>query len=131
MKKLLLLACLLLTGAAQAHIERALLAPLAGDDPDARVEAVGRIAALASDDAQRLLQALKNDALVVRPDGVLLIVDSERAYDPSSGATTRHTTTRGTSSGGTLGAPSTSAGSAASSPRGPRLRTPGTRPSRR
>jgi urea transport system permease protein len=87
LKKLLLLACLLLAGAAQAHIERALLAPLAGDDPDARVEAVGRIAALANDDAQRLLQALKNDALVMRPDGTLLIVDGERAYDPANGAT--------------------------------------------
>jgi urea transport system permease protein len=80
-----LLACLLCTGAAQATIQRALLQPLAGDDPDARVEAIGKIAALANDDATRLLTALKNDALVVRPDGTLLIADTDRATDPATG----------------------------------------------
>ena len=42
-----------------AAIDPALLAPLAGDDPDARIEAVGKIAALANDDAYKVLSALK------------------------------------------------------------------------
>ncbi len=44
--------------------------PLAGDDPDARIEAVGQIAALANDDrVQGCCHALKNDTLYATPDG--------------------------------------------------------------
>ncbi|WP_317201696.1 urea ABC transporter permease subunit UrtB [Janthinobacterium sp.] len=85
-KRLLLLACLCLPScAALAAIDAALLKPLAGDDPDARVAAVADIAALANADAARLLQALKNDALYAGADGTLLIVEDDTAYYPASG----------------------------------------------
>jgi urea transport system permease protein len=91
LKKLLLLASLLLTcalsGVAHANIDPALLAPLAGDDPDARVEAIVKIGALANDDATRLLMALKNDALYTTSDGRIYIVTDDKAYNPATGIT--------------------------------------------
>src|SRR3954465_1977393 len=85
--KLMAAALLCLHGAlAQAAIDPALLAPLAGDDPDARIEAVGKIAALANDDAYKVLSALKNDTLYATPDGKVLIVDGANALDPATGA---------------------------------------------
>ena len=85
-KKLLLLGCLCLQSfAARAAIDAAMLKPLAGDDPDARIEAVVRIAALANDDAAKVLLALKNDALYALPDGTVVIVDGEQAFDPATG----------------------------------------------
>ena len=87
LSKLFLMCCLCLAGAAQATIAPALLAPLTGNDPDARVEAIARIGALANDDATRLLTALKNDALYATPDGHLLIVTDDKAYDPATGVT--------------------------------------------
>ena len=83
--KLLVLACLLLSSLAQAAIPSDLLKPLAGDDPDARVAAVARIAALATPEAARVLQALQDDALYAAPDGKVYIVDGEQALDPASG----------------------------------------------
>jgi urea transport system permease protein len=70
---------------AHAAIDPALLAPLAGDDPDARIEAVGKIAALANDDAYKVLSALKNDTLYATPEGRVLIVDGVTALDPATG----------------------------------------------
>ena len=70
---------------AQAAIDAALLKPLGGDDPDARIAAVVRIAVLADSDALKVLQALKNDTLYAAPDGRILIVDDDKAYDPASG----------------------------------------------
>jgi len=87
LRKLFLIVCLCFAGAARAGIDPALLAPLTGDDPDARVEAIASIGALANEDATRLLTALKNDALYATPDGHLYIVDGDKAYDPASGAT--------------------------------------------
>lgn len=72
---------------AHAAIDPALLAPLAGDDPDARIEAVGKIAALANDDAYKVLSALKNDTLYATPEGRVLIVDGVNALDPATDAT--------------------------------------------
>ncbi|RYE79519.1 MAG: urea ABC transporter permease subunit UrtB, partial [Oxalobacteraceae bacterium] len=72
---------------AHAAIDPALLAPLAGDDPDARIEAVGKIAALANDDAYKVLSALKNDTLYATPEGRVLIVDGANALDPATDAT--------------------------------------------
>ena len=72
---------------AQAAIDPALLQPLAGDDPDARIEAVGQIAALANDDAYKVLSALKNDTLYATPEGRVLVVDGTTAWDPATGAT--------------------------------------------
>lgn len=87
LRKLFLIVCLCFASAAYAGIDPALLAPLIGDDPDARVEAIARIGALANEDATRLLSALKNDALYATPDGHLYIVTDDKAYDPATGAT--------------------------------------------
>ena len=73
--------------AAHAAIDAALLKPLSGDDPDARIETVNKIAALANDDAFRILNALKNDTLYARPDGQILIVEAGQAFDPATGKT--------------------------------------------
>jgi urea transport system permease protein len=73
--------------AAHAALDPALLAPLAGDDPDARVDAVARIAIVADADALKVLQALKDDTLYATPDGVILVVDGERAWNPATGQT--------------------------------------------
>ena len=82
MKKLLLMACLCCTALAHAAIPQPLLAPLAGDDFDPKLEAIAKIGALANDDATRLLTALNNDALYRAPDGRLLIVTDDQVYDP-------------------------------------------------
>jgi urea transport system permease protein len=83
-----LCACVLLliqAALAQAAIAPALLKPLAGDDPEARIEAVARIALLADADALTVLQALQQDALVAAPDGRVLVVGADHAYDPATG----------------------------------------------
>jgi urea transport system permease protein len=72
---------------AHAAIDAALLKPLAGDDPDARIEAVNQIATLATDDAVKVLNALKDDALYATPDGRVFVVENDQAYDPSTGTT--------------------------------------------
>ena len=81
---LLVFACLCLSSMAQATIPPELLKPLSGDDPDARVAAVAQIAALATPEAAKVLQALQDDALYAAPDGKVYIVDGEQAYDPST-----------------------------------------------
>lgn len=75
--------CLQTTGA-HAAIDPALLKPLAGDDPDARIAAVAQIAALASADAQRLLNAINQDALYATPTGEVLIVSASEAINPAT-----------------------------------------------
>ncbi|KQV91014.1 urea ABC transporter permease [Massilia sp. Root351] len=88
MKRILLTALLCLHAlGVHAAISPALLAPLAGDDPDARIEAVGRIAALADADALKVLQALNGDTLYATPDGAILVVDGDKAWNPATGAT--------------------------------------------
>ncbi|MDB5842457.1 MAG: urtB [Herminiimonas sp.] len=83
----LLIAAVLCGQALLAHaaIDAALLAPLAGDDPDARIEAVNKIAALADDEAARVLNALKDDTLYASPEGQVFIVEDGKAYDPATG----------------------------------------------
>ena len=73
---------------AQPHavVDTALLAPLAGDDPDARVEAIGKIGALATPAAAAILQAMQNESLYATPDGKVLIVDGEHISDAATGA---------------------------------------------
>ena len=84
-RKILLIASLCLhTALAHASIDPALLEPLAGDDPDARIAAVNQIAALANDDALKILNALNTDALYARPDGTVLIVDDTQAFNPAT-----------------------------------------------
>jgi len=69
---------------AQATIDPALLKPLAGDDPDARIAAVTQIAALANADAQKILNAINNDALYATPAGEIYIVDDTNALNPAT-----------------------------------------------
>ncbi len=76
-----------LHGYAHAVIDPAVLAPLAGDDPDARIEAVNQIAVLANEDAVRVLRALQEDTLYTTPAGGVLIVTDDKAYDPATGKT--------------------------------------------
>ncbi|MEN3363820.1 MAG: urea transport system permease protein [Burkholderiales bacterium] len=73
--------------AAHATINAALLTPLAGDDPDARIEAVNKIAALANEDAVKVLTAIGHDALYATPDGRVFIVENDKAFDPGTGVT--------------------------------------------
>ena len=82
----ILLLCCLLPALAQAAIDAALLKPLAGDDPEARVAAVAQLAALATPEAARVLQALQDEALYAAPDGRVLVIDGEQAFDPASGS---------------------------------------------
>ncbi|MET0964648.1 MAG: urea ABC transporter permease subunit UrtB, partial [Noviherbaspirillum sp.] len=86
LNKLIAMALLCLHVAlAHAAIDPALLQPLAGDDPDERIAAVGRIAALANDDAYKVLSALKNDTLYATAEGKVLVVDGTTAWDPATG----------------------------------------------
>ena len=71
-----------------AAIDPALLKPLGGDDPDERIDAVNQIAALANDDALKILNALNSDALYVTPAGDVLIVDDAgKAFNPANDQT--------------------------------------------
>ncbi|HEX8603790.1 MAG TPA: urea ABC transporter permease subunit UrtB, partial [Pseudoduganella sp.] len=85
------LAALLVLGftalSAHAAIDPALLKPLAGDDADARIAAVVRIAALANDDARKVLMALKDDSLYATPQGDIVVVTDDSAWNPATGAT--------------------------------------------
>jgi urea transport system permease protein len=87
-----LLTCLLVGGClywqslcAFAAIDPALLKPLAGDDPDARIEAVDKIAALASEDAFKVLTAIRSETLYATPDGKVFVIEDGKAFDPSTG----------------------------------------------
>ncbi|NMM27539.1 MAG: urea ABC transporter permease subunit UrtB [Glaciimonas sp.] len=72
---------------AHAAIDTRILKPLTGDDSDARIEAIGKIAALANDDAAKVLRAIKDDTLFALPDGTLLIVEDDKAFDLATGKT--------------------------------------------
>jgi urea transport system permease protein len=87
-KHLLIIACLCAQAiAAHAAIDPVLLKPLAGDDPDARIEAVNKIAALANEEAFKVLNALKNDTLYATSEGRILVVEDGKAFDPATGNT--------------------------------------------
>ncbi len=73
--------------AAHAAIDVALLQQLAGDDSDSRIEAVGRIAALANDDALRIITAIQDETLYITPDRKVFIIDGGQAFDPASDKT--------------------------------------------
>ncbi|MEN4922398.1 urea ABC transporter permease subunit UrtB [Achromobacter spanius] len=73
--------------AAAAGIDQSLLAPLAGDDTDARLQAIAALGQLPDPGAAAVLQALGNDQLYATSDGRVLVgIDSSRATDPSTGA---------------------------------------------
>ena len=89
LKNFLIVLCLCVQSlSAQAAIDAELLKPLAGDDPALRIEAVNEIAALASDDAFKVLQAMRNYGLYATPEGQVLVVDGNRAWNPVNGETT-------------------------------------------
>ena len=71
--------------ARHAGMDPALLAPLAGDDPDARAEAVAKIGALATPEASTILKALQDETMFVTPEGGIYIVDGEHAVDAATG----------------------------------------------
>ncbi|GAB2850694.1 urea ABC transporter permease subunit UrtB [Pseudoduganella ginsengisoli] len=70
---------------AYAAVAPAALQALAGDDPDARVQAVSDIAAQADADAARVLQALKNETLYATPDGKVFVAEGGSTLDASTG----------------------------------------------
>lgn len=70
-----------------AAIDASMLAPLAGDDPDLRIDAVNQIAGLANEDAEKILEALQNESLYATPDGHVYIVGDSDAYDPETDKT--------------------------------------------
>ena len=72
---------------AAAAIDAALLKPLTGDDPDARIEAVGKIAALANQEALKVLTALKNETAYATSNGDFLIVEEGKAFNPQTDKT--------------------------------------------
>src|SRR5690606_541381 len=63
----------------------ALVRPLGGEDPDARVEAVAKLGALATPDALRILEALNEERLYATPEGRVLVVDYDKAADAATG----------------------------------------------
>ncbi|OWW18831.1 urea ABC transporter permease subunit UrtB, partial [Noviherbaspirillum denitrificans] len=87
LRQLLVIGMLCAQTIAHAAIDAELLKPLGGDDPDARIEAVNKIAALANDDAFKLLSALRNETLYTTPDGKVYIVEDGKSFDPATDAT--------------------------------------------
>ena len=71
---------------AAAGVGQDLLAPLAGDDTDARLRAIAALGALPGGEGAAVLRALGADQLYAAPDGRVLIGDGARATDPASGA---------------------------------------------
>jgi len=78
-------ACLAAWTSAFAALDPALVKPLGGDDPDARVEAITKLGALASPDAFAILNALNEEKLYVTTDGRVLVVEDDKATDPLTG----------------------------------------------
>lgn len=72
--------------ATAATIDAALLKPLTGDEPDARIAAVAQIAALASPAAQRVLLALQGELAYATLDGQFLIIENGSAFNPANGS---------------------------------------------
>lgn len=78
---------LLAAPAAAAGVDPALLAPLAGDDTDAKLQAIAALGQHPDPLAAAVLQALGNDQLYATADGRVLIgQDDTRATDPVTGA---------------------------------------------
>ncbi|WP_241145220.1 urea ABC transporter permease subunit UrtB [Achromobacter xylosoxidans] len=66
-------------------MDPALLAPLAGDDTDARLQAIAALGQQPGPGAAAVLQALGNDQLYALPDGRVLIGDGKgQATDPAT-----------------------------------------------
>ncbi len=73
--------------AAAGGVDPALLAPLAGDDTDAKLQAIAALGQLPEPEAAAVLQALGEDRLYAAPDGRVLIGNGgARATDAATGA---------------------------------------------
>ena len=73
--------------AAAPGVDPALLAPLAGDDTDARLQAIAALGQQPGPGAAAVLQALGSDQLYALPDGRVLIGDGKgQATDAATGA---------------------------------------------
>ena len=83
----LLAAPVLSAHAAAPGLDPALLAPLAGDDTDAKLQAIAALGQLPSPTAAAVLQALGSDQLYALPDGQVVIGGSSgQATDAATGA---------------------------------------------
>lgn len=76
-----LLLCGILFHAPAFALDRADIEPLAGDDFDAKAAAIDKLVANGDAPSQRLLQALKDDAVSASGDGQLFIQDGEDSLD--------------------------------------------------
>jgi urea transport system permease protein len=72
---------------ASAALDPALVTPLGGEDPDARVEAIVKLGALGSPEAFAILNALNEEKLYATPEGRVLIVEDDKVTDPLTGET--------------------------------------------
>ncbi|AOB30267.1 urea ABC transporter permease [Bordetella sp. H567] len=68
-----------------AGLDASLLAPLAGDDTDARLEAIGKLGQSTDPAAAEVLAAMGSDRLYATPDGHVLVDAGKAAVDPSTG----------------------------------------------
>jgi urea transport system permease protein len=84
----LLAACLLampMAAALGAGLDASLLAPLAGDDTDAKLEAIGKLGQSTEPTAADVLAAMGSDKLYATADGHVLIDTGKGALDPATG----------------------------------------------
>jgi len=85
--RLVLFVAALSTSAGAAALPSAAIAPLAGDDPDARSQAVAEIADSGDPNASRILAALSDGRLFFE-DGAASFVENDQAYRVEDGAKT-------------------------------------------
>lgn len=71
--------------AVSGGLDPALLAPLAGDDTDARLAAIARLGAQPAPQAAAVLEALASDRLHAAPDGRLVMDTGAGAVDAATG----------------------------------------------
>ena len=68
-----------------AGLEPALLAPLAGDDTDAKLDAIARLGMAPTPQSVAVLEALGDDRLYATPDGALLVDTGGQVVDAATG----------------------------------------------
>jgi urea transport system permease protein len=71
-----------------AGLDTALLAPLAGDETDAKLQAIGQLGQSTDPAAAQVLEALGSDRLYATPDGRVLLDTGKGALDPATGHAT-------------------------------------------
>jgi len=71
--------------AGTAGLDPALLAPLAGDDTDAKLDAIAQLGMAPTPQSVAVLEALGDDRLYAAPDGALLVDTGGRIVDAATG----------------------------------------------